>query len=71
MVGFREVVLHVSRCLVVLPLEAKSQSLGRHVGGALGCCPKARSGADSWVRSAFTAPFGCIMDDWQSQGQHL
>ena len=56
-----------TRFVVVLPLEVKSHSLGRHVGGALGCCPKARSRADSRVRSAFTAPFGCIMDDWQPE----
>ena len=57
--------------VVVSPLEVKSQSLGRHVGGALGCCPKARSGGDIRVRSAFTAPFGCIMDDWQPEGPYL
>ena len=58
------------RCLLfVLPLEVKSHSLGRHVGGALGCCPKARSGADSRVRSALTAPFGCIMVDWRPEGR--
>ena len=72
MVGFREVVLLVVVfCSFVSALEVKSHSLGRHVGGALRCCPKARSVPDSRVRPAFTAPFGCIMDDWQPEGNKL